>query len=443
MTDAKRWEDLDFAPEVEAALRRGPRPATRLFLFIIAAVFAGFIFWADRAVLDEVTRGEGRVIPSSQLQVVQSLEGGIVKEILIRDGDIVERDQILLRIDDTGASSSLGELRAQQYNLQVQISRLLAEAEGREDVAFSDDLTGLRPGLVRNELELFQARQQELASEVGILRQQAQQREQELEELKTQESALEGSLELVRQELGISEPLARSGVVSQVEVLRLRREVNDLRSELETTRAALPRAESAIREAHDRVHDADLRFQSQARQALNEQRAELAVIDESIRAATDRVVRTDVRSPVAGIVNAVNVTTVGGVVQPGQRLVEIVPLEDTLLVEAEIRPSDVAFLRPGLPATVKVTAYDFSVYGGLEGEIERISADTIQDEETGESFYRVIVRTGQNHLGSAENPLPIIPGMVTTVDVLTGEKTVLEYLLKPLIKAQNEALRER
>ena len=441
MTQSNRWEDLDFASEIEGALRRGPHPATRLFLFIIAAVFAAFFFWADRAVLDEVTRGQGRVIPTSQLQVVQSLEGGIVKEILVAEGEIVEQGRVLLRIDDTSVSSSLGELRAQQRTLRAQISRLLAEAEGRDAVTFPDDLIAEQPDSVRYEQELFDVRWLGLESEIEILSHQVRQRQQELEELRQQEVSYASSLNLARQELAINQRLG--GIVPEVDILRLRREVNDLQTQLETARTSIPRIESAIEEASERIDDAHLRFQAEARAELNQRRSEHSVIMESIRAAADRVTRTDVRSPVAGIVNSVNVTTVGGVVQPGQRLVEIVPLEDSLLVEVEIRPSDVAFLRPGQPATVKITAYDFSVFGGLEGEIERISADTIDDPETGESFYRVIVRTQQNFLGSEQNPLPIIPGMVASVDVLTGEKTVLEYLLKPLIKAQNEALRER
>ena len=212
---------------------------------------------------------------------------------------------------------------------------------------------------------------------------------------------------------------------------------------MENIRSSIPRALSAIVEAEQRLEEAGLRFRSEARAELSSIRAELSVIEESLRGAEDRVVRTDVRSPVAGIVNTVHITTVGGVVQPGAPLIEIVPIEDTLLVEARIRPSDVAFLHPGQTATVKITAYDFSIYGGLEGTIERISADTTTDEQTGESFYRVIVRTDRNYLGDEANPLPIIPGMVTSVDILTGEKTVLEYLLKPLIKARTEALRER
>ncbi len=441
MNKSWHWEDLDFSSEVAAAARRGPSPATRLFLLIIAIVFIGAIFWADRAVLDEVTRGDGRVIPSSQLQVVQSLEGGIVEALLIGEGDLVEAGQVLLRIDDTSVSSSLGELSVQRRHLDAVIARLNAEARGEESFRVPADAEGISAQVLEQERELFEARQNELINELSILQQQVEQRQRELEELGLQEESLNGSLSLARRELGVY--LSLGALVSQVEVLRLQREVNDLEGQLEQTRAAIPRAESAIEEAMERIEDARLSFQSEARAELNQRRADLMVIEESLRAAEDRVTRTDVRSPVNGIVNSVHVTTIGGVVQPGQPLVEIVPIEDSLLVEARIRPSDVAFLHPDQEAIVKITAYDFAIYGGLEGVIERISADTIQDETTGESFYRVTVRTEHNSLETAGGSLPIIPGMVASVDILTGEKTVLEYLLKPIVRAQTEALRER
>ena len=441
MTHSWQWQDLDFASEVGAAVRRGPHPTTRLFLAIIALLFGGGIFWASQATLDEVTRGEGRVIPSTQLQVVQSLEGGIVKQIMVGEGDIVEPQQVLVRIDDTRAASSLGELEVQRRHLSLTIARLEAEADGADSFAPAALPDGVNEEMQANEIALFEARRSRRDNEVAILQQQIEQRRRELSELELQEQSVSSSLGLARQELSIYQSLGN--IVPRVEVLRLRREVTDLEGQLEITQNAVPRAQAAIEEATERLEEVALRFRSEARTELNQVRAELSVIEESLRGATDRVVRTDVRSPVSGIVNTVHVNTVGGVVQSGEPLVEIVPIEDSLLVEARIRPSDVAFLHPGQTATVKITAYDFSIYGGLEGSIERISADTTTDEQTGESFYRVIVRTEQNYLGSEDNPLPIIPGMVASIDILTGDKTVLEYILKPIIKARTEALRER
>ena len=343
----------------------------------------------------------------------------------------------------TPAYSRVGELEAQRYSLLAQIARLEAEVAGNTEIAFPEELIDDHPAVAASELALFLARQEGLRSQVAILDQQKQQREQELEELRVSESQFENGLELAQQELDIYEPLARSGVVAEVDVLRLRREVNDLDGRLKTTRSALPRVEASIQEARDRVDEATLAFRSDAQADLSQRRAELSVIDQTLRAAQDRVSRTDIRSPVRGIVNSLSLTTIGGVVQAGSELMQIVPLDDTLLVEARIRPSDVAFLSPGLPAMVKITAYDFSIYGGLEGTVERISADTLADAEDGETYYEIIIRTDQNYLGSAEEPLAIIPGMVASVDILTGEKSILDYLLKPLTKAREEALRER
>lgn len=434
----KRWSDLDFASEVEGAVNRGPKPITRLLLVGIGIAFAGFLMWAGMTTIDEVTRGEGRVIPSSHLQIVESLEGGIVDAILVRAGEFVEPGQVLLRIDDTGFASSLGEIEAQKRALRAQIARLEAETAGLPRIVFPLDLAATADQSVNDERDLFAARRVELETQIRILHQQTEQRSQEVAELQTEEAALDEALRLAEQELSIYLPLARSGVVARLDVLRRRREVNSLQAELEQIRGQVLRATAAIEEATAREEEARLTFQAEARRELNGRLMELSVLNESIRAAADRVVRADVRSPVRGIVNDVVVTTVGGVVQPGMTLVEIVPIDDTLLVEARIRPSDVAFLQPGQPATVKLTAYDFSVHGGLEGHIERIGADTVTDESTGETFYRAIVRTAANHLGTADDPLPIIPGMLAQVDVHTGAKTVLDYLLKPLIKGLTE-----
>ncbi len=436
-------EDFDYASEVQKALHQGPRRSTHIFLFTIIAMFAAALFWADRALVDEVTRGDGRVIPSTQLQVIQTLDSGILEEILVREGEIVETGQILLRIDDTNFSSRAGELEAQRRSLLAQIARLETEVNGDTEIGFPPELIDDFPEIAASEFALFLARQEGLRSQMAILEQQLQQRRQEAEELRVAETQVAGSLDLAQQELAIYEPLALTGVVAEVEVLRLRREVNDLDGRLQATRLALPRVESSIQEARDRLREGALTFRSVAQADLNQRRSELSVIDQTLRAAQDRVSRTDIRSPVHGIVNSLSLTTIGGVVQAGSELMQIVPLDDTLLVEARIRPGDVAFLSPGLPATVKITAYDFSIYGGLRGTVERISADTLANPDDGEAYYEIIVRTDRNFLGTVEAPLAIIPGMVASVDILTGEKSILDYLLKPLTKARDEALRER
>ncbi len=434
--------DHAFMSDVEDALRRGPSRLTHFFLALVAVMLTSGIVWAAWAHLDEITRGEGRVVPSSQLQIVQSLEGGIVEQISVTEGQIVEPGDVLLRIDDTSFSSTVGEMRAQRRSLRAEIARLQAEAASAETVDWPEDLAADYPDLVAAELALFDTRQQGLETQLSVLRQQAQQREQELQEVQLRARQVESSLDLARQELAINAPLANRGIVPKTEILTLRREINDLEGNLEGALLSIPRIEAAIREANERIQEYFLSARSERLTDLNNRRSALAVIDQSLRAATDKVVRADIRAPVRGIVNKVNVATLGGVVRPGSDLVEIVPLDDTLLIEARIRPSDVAFLNPGQKAMVKFTAYDFSIYGGLPGKIERISADTSSDQQ-GETFYRVFVRTDANHLGTEAEPLPVIPGMITQVDILTGEKSVLDYLLKPILKARDEALRER
>lgn len=423
-----------------AVLQQSPRGG-RLMLWAVVLFFVFAAYWASIAELDEVTRGTGKVIPSSQVQVIQNLEGGILAEILVSEGDIVKPGQTLLRIDDTRFASSYREGRVGYLNLKARAARLQAEAEGVEFV-IPEEVQNQQPELVQREFHLFQSRAEELESNIRILEQQVNQRKQELAELNVKEANLVGSYQLLRRELDLTAPLEKEGVVSEVEVIRLKRQVNDLDGQLKATRLAIPRLRSILEEAEQKVEETKLEFRAKSREELNETLAELARTTEANQALEDRVKRTWVKSPVRGTVKQLMVNTVGGVIQPGMDLVEIVPLEDTLLVEAKIRPSDIAFIRPGQDVTVKLTAYDFAIYGGLHASLEHISADTITDSE-GESFYLVRVRTDRNQLGSEAEPLPIIPGMQTEVDILTGKKTVLTYLVKPVLRGMNRALSER
>ncbi|MCH8214392.1 MAG: HlyD family type I secretion periplasmic adaptor subunit [Proteobacteria bacterium] len=441
MASAEQWNDSDFAAEVTAARIQGPRGVAILLLFGVVLFFVAAITWAWWAEIDEVTRGQGTVIPSSQVQVIQNLEGGILKEILVREGEMVEAGQILLRIDDTGFAASLGEQQAAYYSLMGQMARLTAESEGGA-LEFPPELMAEARQLAVNERKLFNARRADLKSQLGILRQQVDQRRQELTELRGQLKQNRSSLVLLEEELQMTEPLVRNGVVPKINLLRLRREVNDLEGVIQSTILALPRAKSAVQEATRRIEERYLNSRSEALRELNAIKAEFAQVEQSILAARDRVVRTDLRSPVRGIVKQLNISTIGGVVMPGMNLMEVVPLDDTLLVEARILPADVAFLKPGQEATVKLTAYDFAIYGGLPATLERISADTILDER-GDSYYQIIVRTDKSELVHQGKVLPIIPGMVASVDILTGRKTVLDYLLKPILKARDRALTER
>ena len=447
LNDLKReWKlvddaDRSYLADLGSAVRQQTPRGGRFVLWSVVLFFTIAIYWASVAELDEVTRGTGKVIPSSQVQVIQNLEGGILAEILVSEGDVVEPGQTLLRIDDTRFASSYREGRAGYLNLMARAARLKAEAEGA-DFEAPEDVQREQPELVQREFNLFRSRSDELESNLNILEQQVKQRGQELAELDVKEANLQASYGLLRRELDLTAPLEKEGVVSEVEVIRLKRQLNDLEGQLKATRLAIPRLRSTLAEAEQKVEETKLEFRAKSREELNDTLAELARITEANQALEDRVRRTWVKSPVHGTVKQLMVNTVGGVIQPGMDLVEIVPLEDTLLVEANIRPRDIAFIRPGQDVTVKLTAYDFAIYGGLHASLEHISADTITDSE-GESYYLVRVRTDRNHLGTEAEPLPIIPGMQTEVDILTGKKTVLTYLVKPVLRGMNHALSER
>ncbi|MES5486364.1 HlyD family type I secretion periplasmic adaptor subunit [Bradyrhizobium sp. INPA03-11B] len=412
--------DFAFANDIRsAALLRTPR-TSRMLLWTSCALLATFVVWAHFAVLDEVKRGSGRVVPSRQMQVVQSLEGGIVGDILVREGDIVQQGQSLMRIDDTKFASEFGEIRERRAAMAARVARLDAEARGRSEITFPDDLDKMVPAAVATESSVFKMRGQKVAQDIDVLNQQV--------------TRLTGSLKLLEREQTLTRKLYEQKVVPEIEMLRLDRQATEMKGQLA--------------EAQSKIANITASFRSQADEDLAKSRADLAVLDENIKSAQDRVRRTDLKAPVHGIVNKLNISTIGAVVQPGANLMDIVPLDDTLLVEGRIRPQDIAFIRPNQDAVVKISAYDSSVYGSLKGKVERISADTIVDDkaertERQETFYRVMVRTDKNHLGTEQHPLPIIPGMVTTVEVLTGEKSVLDYIVKPARLLRDEALRER
>jgi len=411
--------DFAFANDVRAAAAlRAPR-TSRMLLVASLALLATFLVWAHFAVLDEVKRGNGRVVPARQMQVVQSLEGGIVGDILVQEGSIVQQGQSLMRIDDTKFASEFGEIRERRAAMAARVTRLEAEARGKGELIFPDQLDQVVPSAVATESSVFKMRAQKLAQDVDVLNQQV--------------ARLGGTLKLLDRELALTRKLYEQKVVPEIEMLRLDRQATEMRGQLA--------------EAQSKIASTISSFRSQADEDLAKSKGDLAVLDENIKSAQDRVRRTDLKAPVHGIVNKLNVTTVGAVVQPGANVMDIVPLDDTLLVEGRIKPQDIAFIRPGQDAVVKISAYDSSVFGSLKGEVERISADTIVDEKAEKAghpntFYRVMVRTDKNYLGTADKTLPIIPGMVATVEILTGEKSVMDYLIKPARTLRNEALRE-
>jgi len=428
-------------PEVNKALIEDAPRIVRMTIWGVIAFFLFMGLWANFAIIDEVTRGEGKAIPSSKLQKIQNLEGGIVAQIYAKEGEIVEVGDPLLRLDDTRFVSNVGETEADRLAMALRVERLSAEVEDRP-LKIDEEIRKAAPSQAANEESLYLSRRQQLQDEIGGLREQLVQRQQELREFSSKQAQYRNSLQLLRQEISMSEPLVAQGAISQVEVLRLKRAEVENRGQLDATSLAIPRAESAIKEVERKIDETRGKFRSEALTQLNEARTDLSKAQATGKALDDRVSRTLVTSPVRGIVKQLLVNTIGGVIQPGSDLVEIVPLDDTLLVEARIRPQDIAFLHPGQEAMVKFTAYDFTIYGGLKAKLEQIGADTITDEDNN-TFYVIKLRTERSHLGTDENPLLIIPGMVASVDIITGKKSVLSYLLKPIIRARAEALRER
>lgn len=431
-------DDIDFVEDATQEIIEQDARGLRAVSWTALCLVLALLLWAGLSRIDEMAKGEGKVVPASAVQVIQSLDGGIVQDLLVREGSVVEKGQLLLRIDPTRFASSLRENVAQVDALRLKALRLAAVAE---DKAFEApaELLASDPELVAQEQRLFDASRAELEATLKGAREQVNQRSQDLAQVRAQEVQASTSYTLVQKELKLTQPLVASGAVSSVELLRLEREVARLLGERDSARARIPGLEAAVKEAESKLAELGLAWRNKARNELSEVSAKLKALTEGQVGLADRVKQSDVRSPVRGTVKQLFANTVGGVVQPGKDILEIVPLEDSLLLETRVLPKDIAFIRPGQDAMVKFSAYDFSVYGGLAATVEQIGADTVTDEK-GNAFYIVKVRTRTAFLGEAK--LPIIPGMTAEVDILTGKRSILSYLLKPLLRAKAGALRE-
>ncbi|GGX90332.1 HlyD family type I secretion periplasmic adaptor subunit [Litchfieldella qijiaojingensis] len=430
--------DRDWASDADwARMQQDPLRARGLLYALLLAVIAMGV-WSYFAKIDEVTKGMGRVIPSSQTKIIQSYDGGVVENIEIEEGQLVSPGQILMRIDPTRYASSYREGVARSLALKAKAERLSALTTDQPFIP-SREVIDESPRLAAHERELYETSKQELEEQRTIAREQLIQRREELREAEARRDSASRTLNLASRELGLTRPLLKSGAVSEVEVLRLERDVSSARGELNQAAAQVSRLQAAVEEAQSKIREVALEMQNRWRNELSETLGQLAALEESNVGLQDKVSMAEIRSPVAGTVQRLHVNTLGGVVQPGQEVVEIVPSDDKLLVEARIAPQDIAFLRPGQPATVKLTAYDYSIYGGLAAELNHISADTITDEE-GNTFYLVRVRTQAGEVGS---DLAVIPGMTAQVDIMTGKRTVMQFLLKPVMRAWNDSLGER
>ena len=428
---------FEFEAQALLADQRDHRAALIVRAAVLVVILLGV--WAHVAHVDEMTRGDGKVISSRQLQVIQSLDGGVVSEILVKEGQVVEAGQLLLRIDETRATSGVRENVAQSFALLARGQRLRALAEGTAFVPPNAGGDADKRHIVEEERRLYESRQNELRTMLSINREQLAQRGQELNEMKSRRSSAERGLDLSQQELSKTKPLLASGAVSEVDILRLERDTARFRGEVDQAGAQSARVLAAISEAQRKVQETEIAFRNEARKELADVMGRINALGESKVALTDRVDKAQVKSPVRGRVQRLFANTVGGVVQPGRDLVEVVPLDDALVLEARVLPKDIGFIYPGQAATVKFTAYDFSIYGGLDAKVENISPDTVVDDK-GNAFYVVRVRTDKAQLG---DKLPIMPGMTAEVDVLTGNKSVLSYLLKPLLRGKAYAMTER
>ncbi len=434
-----RWKLPEFTPDLHWARGNEGAHGSRVLVWASVLAVLVLLLWASLGQIDEVVRGMGKVVPSQQVQVVQSLDGGVVQDILVRPGEQVQKGQVLLRIDPTRYSASLGENRAERGALRAKAARLQALASG-DPFAAPPDLEREAPELVAMERRMWQTRSQEMATTINIARDQLRQRQQELSETRANRDRANDSCQLTSQELTVTRPLLKSGAVSEVDLLRLQRDVSRFCGEAKAAGAQIGRIQASIQEAERKIRETELNARNQAGVELSDTRAKLATLEQGQLALADRVKLAEVRSPVRGTINTLMANTVGGVVQPGKEILDIVPTDDTLLLEVQVSPRDIGFLHFGQEAQVKFTAYDFVVYGGLKGHVEQIGANTVTDER-GNAFYIVKVRTQEAHVG--DDSRPIMPGMQAEVHVLTGKRSLMHYLLKPILRAKSNALRER
>lgn len=427
-----------FLPDAQLALIEQEPARARVLMKVFWAALAILLGWAALTSVDEITRGEGRVIPSRQLQVLQSLDGGVVSEILVKEGQVVEAGQPLVTIDATRFDSSMQENRAQQLALAARVARLRALAEDRPFSA-PEDVLKEAPKIADAEVRAYEAARATLSAQLGVAQQQLAQRERELEEAKARRVQAAQAYELTAKELSFTRPLLAAGAVSEVDLLRLERDVSRFAGERDVAAAQILRTQSAIAEVQRKMGEIQAAFRTDARKELADTQGKLNVSSAGGVGLADKVTKSVLRSPVKGTVKRLLVATVGGVVPPAKDVVEVVPLEESLLLDTKVQARDIAFIRPGARAVVKFTAYDFSIYGGVDAKVELIGADSITDDR-GNTFYMVRIRTDKSQLGPK---MPIIPGMLAEVDIMTGQKTILQYMLKPVLKARQAAMTER
>ncbi len=433
--------DYEFMHSLSSAVLEVAPTRLRLILYFwIGTVFL-FLIWANFAYIDEIARGDGEIIPSGENQIIQNLEGGIIEEILVDEGEEVQKGQVLLKINNEKSKSSYSSNAVKLDALSAKIARLSAEASG-QSLVMEEELSKRAPMIVQNEISLYETNKRQLNSKLEGLKERLSQKKQELLEAQTQKQHLKSSYEFIKKEVQMTEPMVAKGVRSKIDFLKLQREANEIESKYLATKQSIPRLQSAIKEVQKGIEEATYLFQSDAKAKKSEAIAELRSLQETSTALEDQVTRTVVTAPVKGIVQKLFIHTIGGVIQPGQEIMEIVPSDQALLVRVRIKPSDIAFIYYKQRAIVKFSAYDFAIYGGLEGEVVYIGADTQKDEKEN-VYYEVRIKTTKNHLSRNGEKLKIIPGMTVNVDIITGQKSVLDYILKPILKTKQYTFTER
>ncbi len=424
-------------------IRSKPYTGSRRVILNAGVGIFVFISWASFARVDEVTQGQGRVIPSSKAQIVQSAEPASIREIVVRSGQAVRKGQLLVQLDDTESSSRLGQIAAENRSLAARADRLSREGSGGASGVDCTVAGGTTATECSQEAALQSVRAAALRSRKSALNAAVEQRRRDYGEAQATIASLKASLKLAQDQVGILAPLAAKSIVPQLELMDAQRDVSEIQGKLAAAEQAASRAQAGIGEALANASEAGLQFRQEALNERSQLVTKMAVNSESLRGAAGRLQRSEIRSPVDGIVNDIQVTTVGGFVQAGQKILQVVPVGDKLLVEARVNPKDIAFIKVNDLANVKVTAYDFAVYGGLNGRVVQISPDSIYDEASKEAYFSVVVETDRAYLKSGKRQLPIGPGMICDVEIITGKKSVLSYLLKPIVRARSDALKER
>ncbi len=437
-------EEKEYMSDIDAVWNDTGSTRQRAVTFLILALLLSFIAWASWATIDELTRGQGQVIASSGTQVITHLEGGILTDILVTEGVIVEEGQILARVENVAAESVYRDTQTKIYELTASIIRLEAELND-EPLQYSLELSEAAPNIVTLQTQVYNTRRRQFLSEIDVLNTQSQQAGYELDDMEKKHRTTTEALALASRRLDLSRPMVAQGLYAEVDFLNLQQEVVNLRGELESLENNISKAEIVVQESELKKNLFKSEYNSRIIEEINKITSERNSLEKNLTTGSDRVVRTEIRSPMRGVVNQIVLNTKGGAVKPGEPIMEVVPLDDTLLIEAKISPADIGFIYPNQKAVVKLTAYDFSIFGGLEAKVEQISADTIQGQgqQANEYFYLVKLRTTENSLEYRGETLPIIPGMIASVDIITGKKTIMQYLLKPILKAKDNALRER